>query len=210
MKNAGMTGAVALVGIGLVLNGLGDPMAERVAFAAPAAKAGSNQNGCSIWTCTEKADGIYVYDAGANISEPGQSDWAQMWMEISPNYTELMGQWGSGSSLSSVSMQMSSSGFDFTGNVSIADGDFTFPAGSTLAGETDVVSLQDMHAQVQDHAGLHGQHLGAIEVLQSRVEALEGILESLPDCTCASDVNLDGAVDAADLGLVIGAWGSCR
>ena len=212
MKNPPIAGGLVVIGIGLVTIGLSD-LAGR-AQATPSAPAEQGV-GHSPWAFASGQ-----YSAQVTSSSPGQPDWETTVIQMLPNFASIYGQWGTGSDTTYSGICLESSGIDVIvgptniqvarGTVSINGGDFTFPAGSTmLGGEPETVSLQGMHAQVQGHADLHVQHVEALDALMKRIEDLEAIIESLPECTCSSDVNRDGLVDAADLGMLIGDWGPC-
>ena len=197
MKNPPIAGGLVVIGIGLVTIGLGDLAGRAQAVSSMPAEQGV---GHTPWTFFSNGQ----YSAQVTSGSPGESDWETTFIQMFPDITTIQGQWGTGSGLVGSVISLDSSG------INLAGADVTFPTGSTLLGDPEMASLPGLHAQVQGHAGLHVQHVEALDALMKRIEDLESIIESLPECTCSSDVNRDGLVDAADLGMLIGAWGPCR
>ncbi|MAH66539.1 MAG: hypothetical protein CMJ27_09165 [Phycisphaerae bacterium] len=208
MKNAGMSLAVALLGIGLIMSAIDgtDPSANA---AMPGDGSGG---GYAEWTAYQYDNGNWGY--GASVSGPGcgvNGDCATG-LTLGSTGVELSGTYEDSGIPNgvSLSMFMDRAGFTFTGDMTISGGDFTFPTGSTFAGGTGTSSLRELHAQVQTHAEIHSAREATITKLVETIEMLSQKIESLPECTCDDDLNRDGVVDAADLGLLIGAWGPCK
>jgi hypothetical protein len=200
MKNARLAGGLAAIGIGLVTIGIGQYSSQSHAIAAsPHALVGDGATHTE-WTWISAATSEY-YAIVTNGTE-GQTGYGNTVVQIEA------GDW-------SVTCEPTISGSQVsllvdTAGVEIIGGDFTFPSGSTmLTGESETVSLQGMHAQVQGHAGLHVQNTEDMDALTKRIEQLEAIIESLPECACSSDLNRDGLVNGADLGVLLAAWGPC-
>jgi hypothetical protein len=204
MKNAGIAGGLVLIGLGLVTIGLGDFASRAQAFHRYQPSPEPRGGGCGIWECDALPSGSHTYAASVDAGSLGQPDWATTSMELTPTFSSWSGQWGSGSDIESVEVFLSATGVEFTG------GDVTFPTGSTFFGGDETASLQDMYSQVVQHEGLHGQHASNIQALTERLEKLEAIIASLPECACSSDVNRDGLVNGADLGMMLGDWGPCQ
>jgi hypothetical protein len=193
MKNARLAGGLVAIGIGLVTIGIGQYSSQSHAMVAL------------------PGDGVEHYPWAWNSDEEIYFTQVQP-SDSAPLITAMLDAapvTGHPRFFASALLGGQVTEFQITlGTVSISGGDFTFPAGSTiLGGEPETVSLQGMHAQVQGHAGLHVQNTEDIDALTKRIEKLEAIIESLPECACASDVNRDGLVNGADLAVLLGDWG---
>lgn len=82
------------------------------------------------------------------------------------------------------------------------------------AGHNDLVVIDDINVGDDDNLEEPGPDL----LLTRRIQPRPGFEEALvdmgayefPNCECSTaDFNVDGAVDGADLGIMLGAWGSC-
>ena len=193
MKNARLAGGLLAIGIGLLTIGLGQYSSQSHAMVA------SPEDGVQHWPWAWNQDSEQYI---AQVSPSSTGTLITAMLDATAKQPSFF---------ASALLGGQATEFQITlGTVSISGGDFTFPAGSTmLGGEPETVSLQGMHAQVQGHAGLHVQNTEDMDALTKRIEQLEAIIESLPECACSSDLNRDGLVNGADLGVLLAAWGPC-